>query len=60
MMLSLQCCALRQFKVTDGQNMHGQIKSDKRPNAHEQIAFCTFHLLLILNEAGYIHAVHAW
>ena len=30
MMLSLQCCALRQFKVTDGQNMCGQIKSDKR------------------------------
>ena len=31
----------------------------KGPNAGEQIAFCAFHLFLILIEAGYIHAVHA-
>ena len=26
----------------------------KGPNAHEQIAFCAFHLFLILNKAGYM------
>ena len=30
MMLSLQCCALRQFKVIYGENMRGQVKSDKK------------------------------
>ena len=45
----LHRCALYKFHVTDSQDTRDQITSDRRPNACDQIAFCTFHSFLVLS-----------
>ena len=44
-MLLLHSIVFRKFHVTDNENMHDHITSDRRSrNMHDQIVFCAFHL----------------
>ena len=56
-MLLLQCCALRKFHVTDGQNMHDQIMSDRRSKL--AVSKCVLFIPYIVsgnpNECSWLH-----